>query len=72
MRNKNENVFPKRVGKCPWCNSEIRIQAIYTFRKQYEWEACHTPRCPGTYKGLITDYQGFVIHPEPKRGYYIF
>lgn len=66
------NAVPNRVGHCPWCHSEIRIESVSLVKEQYQWERCRTPRCQGNFFNIITDYHGYVIHPARMRDKYIY
>lgn len=61
------------IGYCLWCGSEIHIEAVSIGLKELDWSRCIAPYpCLGGIFRVVTDYQGFVIHPHHKRGRYIY
>lgn len=58
---------------CPWCNAERSVFAVGRAGGivEIEWSPCTTPRCRGTMITLVTDPEGFVIHPNHIRGQFV-
>ncbi len=57
---------------CPWCGAELRVLGVYPRDGSIEWDLCRTPRCRGTRTVVVSDSQGFIIHPYHLAGKYVF
>jgi len=59
-------------GYCPWCGKPITVMAIFPQTHDLEWEYCKTLGCKGARLTIISNEDGFVIHPRHIRGKYLF
>ena len=62
-----------RLAYCPWCGAELTpiSEADTDHFSDIVWEPCHTRLCKGAMLTLVTDLDGFVIHPSRIRGRYV-
>lgn len=60
------------VAYCPWCGRRIDEETIYPQTRNILWNKCSDVYCKGRGLDLITDKQGFVIHPRHIRGRYVY
>ena len=57
---------------CPWCGEPVERLSIYASTGDIEWRFCKTNSCLGARITVVTDKQGFIIHPRRIRGKYIY